>query len=140
MAAPSDSHKLRARSHALLWFGTDSSGWSITDPESERLAEACRRLRPHPNFSGEWPERTPEEKQRDGDIYVLLRVVADYQHLTTYELGVEHIIKKLRVIWRAIREKDGPGGVGQPVCISCLVDIPRIDPRVCAACAAKGMR
>jgi hypothetical protein len=101
--------KLRARSHALLWFGTDDDKrdrWSITDPESERLAEACRRLRPRgpSENGGQWPVRTPEEQQRDSDIYVLLRVVHDYQHLTTYDLGVEHILKKLRVIWRALRE------------------------------------
>jgi hypothetical protein len=96
------------RSHALLWFGTDADGrdhWSITDPESERLAEACRRLKPESTIvGGEWVVLPPEEQQRNADIYVLLRVVHDYQHLTIYELGVEHILKKLRVIWRALRE------------------------------------
>jgi len=98
--------KLRERKFGLLWFGEHvQDRWNITDPESERLREACRRLRPDgPSTNGgEWPERTPEERQRDDDIYVLLRVVEDYQHLTTYVLGIEHIIKKLRAIWRAVR-------------------------------------
>lgn len=102
---------LRERKLALLWFGTDDDQrdrWSITDPESERLEEACRRLRPdtvYPggNYVGDL--LSPEERQRRDDIYIVLRCVSDYQHLTTYELGVEHILKKLRVIWRVLREK-----------------------------------
>lgn len=105
---------LRARSHGLLWFGTEDGQqgrrdhWNITDPESERLAEAYRRLRPigSGENGGEWPVRTPEEKQRDADIYVVLRCVQDYRYLTTYALGVEHILKKLRVIWRALRTEN----------------------------------
>jgi len=101
-------YKIRERSHGLLWFGIDQKDrWSITDPDSKQLEEACRRLRPH--VSGledlrEQEARTPEEKQRDTDLYTVLRVVSDYQHLTMYELGIEHIIKKLRAIWRAVRE------------------------------------
>jgi len=40
----------------------------------------------------------------NSDIYTVLRAVRDYQHLTTYELGVEHIVRKLRFIWRGLRE------------------------------------
>ena len=103
MVAPSDPRKLRERKHGLLWFGERTSDrWNITDPESEVLEGACRRLRPHLNLSA-GDERTPEEKQRDSDLFTVLRCVEDYQHLTTYALGIEHIIKKLRVIWRALR-------------------------------------
>lgn len=102
----SDWTKLRARAHGLLWFGEDQKDrWSISDPESDRLAEACQRLRPKTvAISGALVKFSPEEKQRNDDMYVILRVVSDYQHLTTYELGVEHILKKLRIIWRALRE------------------------------------
>lgn len=108
----SSEGRLRERKHGLLWFvsgkrfdGSDD-GWNITDPESEALAAACRRLRPvgPSDNGGEWPNRTPEEKQRDSDLYTVLRCVSDYQYLTTYALGVEHVIRKLRVIWRALRE------------------------------------
>lgn len=95
------------RKHGLLWFGVADDKrdrWSITDPVSERLADACRRLRPDSTYiGGEYAALSPEERQRRDDLYVVLRCVEDYQHLTTYELGVEHIIRKLRVIWRAIR-------------------------------------
>jgi len=110
MMVSSDWGKLRERTRGLLWFGERGSDrWNITDPESEVLSAACRRLRPvgPSGNGGEWPERTPEEKQRDSDLYTVLRCVEDYQHLTAYPLGVEHIIKKLRVIWRALREERG---------------------------------
>lgn len=111
MKASSDGGKLRERKHGLLWFGEElKDRWNITDPESEALSAACRRLRPvGPSCNGgEWPGRTPEEKQRDSDLYTVLRCVEDYRYLTTYELGIEHVITKLRAIWRAIREKGGP--------------------------------
>ena len=142
MVAPSDPRKLRERKHGLLWFGeSPSDRWNITDPESEELSAAVFRLRSGFFLYGGNDPRTSEEKQRDSDMLRLIRAVEDYHYLTTYALGIEHIIKKLRVIWRAVREApEKTLGVGQPVCISCLVDIPGIDPRVCAACASKGIR
>jgi hypothetical protein len=102
--------KLRERKHGLLWFGErQEDRWSITDPRSERLRDAAFRLRPESGLvGGEWKKFTCEEEQQRADLFVVLRAVEDYQHLTTYELGIEHIIKKLRVIWHALREKDGP--------------------------------
>lgn len=91
--------KFRERKFGLLWFGeTASDGWSITDPASKELGEACHRLRyglPQPTNDA--------EKQFRSDVYRVLRVVDDYQHLTTYELGIEHIVKKLRAIWKAVK-------------------------------------
>lgn len=95
------SHELRERSHGLLWFGTDQDKrdrWSITDPHSTQLGDACRRLRERIHLGS-----SDEERQLRSDVHTVLRCVGDYQHLTTYELGVEHIVKKLRVIWRALR-------------------------------------
>jgi hypothetical protein len=86
---------LRARKYGLLWFGAEGNGWSITDPTSEQLDEALHRLRYETD--GEQGERLRR------DILTVLRAAEDYQHLTTYDLGVEHIVKKLRVIWRALR-------------------------------------
>jgi hypothetical protein len=98
--------KLRERKHGLLWFGSRPlDRWNITDPSSPELYEAASRLRPH-FYLDTGDVRTPEEKQRDSDIFRVLRCVEDYQHLTTYPLGVEHIIKKLRAIWRALRETE----------------------------------
>lgn len=97
--------KLRERKFGLLWFGERvQDRWNITDPRSESLSTACRRLRPGSCYvDGVYVEPSPEEKQRRTDIYTVLRAVEDYQHLTTYELGIEHVIKKLRAIWRAVR-------------------------------------
>jgi len=89
---------LRMRRHGLLWFGVaDDVGdrWSITDPLSAELADACSRL---------MSSTIDGQGTRSSDIYTVLRVVSDYQHLTTYELGVEHIVRKLRFIWRGLRE------------------------------------
>lgn len=92
--------KLRERKFGLLWFGEHlQDRWNITDPESAQLREACRRLRPR-DFDDLC---SVEERQRRSDLFTVLRAVEDYQHLTTYELGIEHIIKKLRAIWRAVR-------------------------------------
>lgn len=90
--------KLRRRSHGLLWFGGEelTEWWSITDPTSEKLREAMHRLRYDDRH------RTVVERQ---DIFTVLRAAEDYQHLTTYALGVEHIIRKLRIIWRAVKSR-----------------------------------
>ncbi len=105
MKASSDrGGKIRERKHGLLWFGEHvSDRWNITDPNSEELFSAYSRLRPR-FVLGAGDERTPEEKRRDSDLCTVLRCVEDYQHLTTYALGIEHIIKKLRLIWRALRD------------------------------------
>jgi hypothetical protein len=97
---------LRERKHGLLWFGSEPKDrWNITDPSATELYEAASRLRPRFNL-GAGDERTPEEKRRDSDLFTVLRCVEDYQHLTTYALGIEHVIKKLRAIWRALREAE----------------------------------
>lgn len=93
------SHILRERKFGLLWFGVADHGrdrWSITDPTSAQLDEAMHRLR--------YESRDEQGEQLRRDILTVLRAAEDYQHLTTYELGVEHIIRKLRAIWRALRE------------------------------------
>jgi len=100
--------KLRERKHGRLWFGhADNERWSITDPTDPELDAAMQRLRPYGvlfvDGKAQWPERTPEEKQRDTDLYRVLMVVEEYRHLTTYPLGVEHCIRQLRAIWRGLR-------------------------------------
>jgi hypothetical protein len=104
--APVADGVLRERKLGLLWFGErQEDRWSITDPHSDRLCDAAYRLRPESGFvGGEWKKFTAEEEQQRADLYVVLRAVEDYRHLTMYELGIEHIIKKLRVIWRALRD------------------------------------
>lgn len=95
------SHVLRERKRGLLWFGVADDKrdrWSITDPTSAQLNEAMHRLR---------YESRDEQGELRHDILTVLRAAEDYQHLTTYELGVEHIVRKLRAIWRALREGEG---------------------------------
>jgi hypothetical protein len=50
-------------------------------------------------YSGE-RQPTPEEFSR------VLMLAGDYLHLTTYELGQECCVRKLRDIWRAVRALD----------------------------------
>lgn len=90
--------KLRGRSHGLLWFGEEEKDrWSISDPASRELNEALHRLR--------YESKNEQSEQLRRDIHIALRAAEDYQHLTSYALGVEHIIRKLRVIWRAVRNE-----------------------------------
>jgi uncharacterized membrane protein len=51
-----------------------------------------------------------ERKALRDDIYTVLNAAEDYWFLTTYELGVEHVVRKLRAIRRALREARKKGG------------------------------
>lgn len=93
------ANTLRERKHGLLWFGVadhERDRWSITDPTSAQLNAAMHNLR--------YESENQQNDQLRRDILRVLRAAEDYQHLTTYELGVEHIVRKLRAIWRALRE------------------------------------
>lgn len=79
-----------------IWLGeTDVSAtqWSITDPTSEALHEALHTARYN------LPALTQTQ------AFLLCSAAEDYVHLTTYALGVEHVIRKLRTIWRALRDR-----------------------------------
>jgi hypothetical protein len=80
------------RHHGRIWFGEGANRWSVTDPHGEALADAAHRL------------RYDFEHATQSDAFTVLSALDCYRHLTTYDLGVEHIIRKLRLIWRALRE------------------------------------
>lgn len=65
--------------------------YSMTDPDTERLHDAMHKCR----------YGSPSK----ADLGILTSAVADYIHLTTYELGQEHCVRNLRDIWRARRAR-----------------------------------
>lgn len=104
--------KLRESKLGALWFGDKpNEHWMISDPESVQLNEAMHRMR------YEYAQSETTSKQHKSDIYHVLAAAEAYQHLTTYELGVEHCITKLRAIWRGLRDRrDGPWRVPCAAC------------------------
>lgn len=80
------------RVHNTLVFGEGRERWSIPDPTSEQTGDLLHRCR----YGGELtrPER-----------YQLCDLAGAYVFLTTYALGVEHCIQKLRQICRGLREE-----------------------------------
>jgi hypothetical protein len=71
----------------------EAKRYSLTDPrECDEAYTAVYRWR----WYGE-REPTPEEFAR------VLMLAGDYLHLTTYELGQECCVRKLRDVWRALR-------------------------------------
>jgi hypothetical protein len=102
--------KLRERRHGRLWFGEKpNERWSITDPESAILTDAMQRLR----YGRLDASAEQEHKALRDDIYTVLSAAEDYLFLTTYGLGVKHVVRKLRAIWHALREarKEGESNV-----------------------------
>ena len=80
---------LYRRAFEKLFFGNGRIEWRITDPESEELHAGMARLR-----------HGSAEKI---DVGRVLEAAESYIHLTTYELGQEHCVAKLRHIWRTLR-------------------------------------
>lgn len=80
------------RGHEILRM----PGYTIADPESERLGEAMHRARY--NLS----------QITQGDAYLILGAAEAYIHLTTHPAGTERMVSKLRAIRRALKEL-GPG-------------------------------
>lgn len=75
-----------------IYFGTKrESMWQISNPISEPLHDAMWRMRYEP------------ERVTQADRFRVLSAAEAYIHLTTYPLGVTHVITKLRAVWRALR-------------------------------------
>ena len=75
------------RLHSVLRF----DDWCIPDPTNERLDAAMYRCR--------------HERQHltDDDMCLILEAAQAYRFLTTYALGQECCVEKLRTVWRALR-------------------------------------
>lgn len=73
--------------------------YSFPDPDSEKLHDAAHAARYAP------------ETLTKGQAMWLAEIASAYFSLTTYELGQEHCVAKLRDIWRARRAvKSARGG------------------------------
>ena len=78
----------------VLRFGSGARDrWQICDPEGEELEEAMHRMR-----------YEPMQVTQD-HIWAVLDACEGYLHLTTYPLGTEHVIRKLRKIRRMLKER-----------------------------------
>lgn len=78
--------------------------YSMPDPDGKLFASyeaACRRLNP-----GCALEHLPDDVRLSRvELEHVLRLAGAYLDLTTYELGQEHCVGKLRDIWRARRAR-----------------------------------
>lgn len=71
----------------------ETKRYSLTDP---RAGEAAYAAVYRWKYYGE-REPMPDE------LAIVLMLAGDYLHLTTYELGQECCVRKLRDMWRALR-------------------------------------
>lgn len=98
MGAPDDRRERPSSSFGWLLMGEQSkpeTHWQIADPHDAETNEAMRRLRYG------WGTQLTEEQRRD--VYRVLGMAEAWSHFSTYELGVEHVLKKLRLVWQALR-------------------------------------
>lgn len=86
--------------HGWLLLGDQAdqrTQWQVADPTDPATHEAMHRLR----YSGELGDEFVTV--RKADIYRALHMAETWAHFSTYELGVEHVIRQLREVWRALR-------------------------------------
>lgn len=100
--------------HGWLLLGDEASPethWQAADPTDPETDEALRRLR----YSGELGDELVTV--RKADIYRALHMAETWAHFSTYELGVEHVIRQLREVWRALRflERESSAGASTSV-------------------------
>lgn len=73
--------------------------YSMPDPDA--LADAYQRVRSHWSRGAQ-----PSEGNMESDLAAVLALARGYLDLTTYELGQECCVGKLRDIWRARRARE----------------------------------
>lgn len=86
-------------SHGRLWLGDPddtTKQWSVADPLDEENDNALYRLRYG------WARDLPKEQQKD--IHRALEMAQAWRHFSTYPLGITHVVKQLREVWKALRE------------------------------------
>ncbi len=84
------------RKGGRIYFGSGMDQKSFPDPLYPSLRDAL------------WCMRYEPGRVTSSDRYAILAAAEAYLHLTTYPLGVEHTVKDLRQIRRALKA-DGYG-------------------------------
>jgi hypothetical protein len=95
--------KYLAAGRLLLPMGEEDSRKTYTMPDPDGLCDAYGRLY-GVVFHRDAPVAPTVEVSRS-DLIKVLSLASGYETLTTYELGQEHCVEKLRDIWRSRRAR-----------------------------------